>query len=183
MGSVRSDRPTLRAVEVCGWWKRDGLTVNRCPESLWLKMALDAGPFMRLGTRGSPSWPGLDPEAGYVDADCSDQVAKTACRRGGPYVLSRLAALAVDDRRRGAGFSPGPLAHLDIKRVVDAVQRAVPIPQAEIVVRRTLRRGTVRNFVRRSGMMGAKEPSHRLAKPASHLAAEERRIRSESSIL
>jgi hypothetical protein len=77
------------------------------PERLWLKMALDAGPFMRLGTRGSPSWPGLDPETGYVDADCSDQVAKTACRRGGPYVEPpyRSGALDVDDRRRWAGQS------------------------------------------------------------------------------
>src|SRR4051812_17852606 len=39
-------------------------------------MALDAGPFMRLGTRGSPSWPGFAPETGYVDADWSDQIAK-----------------------------------------------------------------------------------------------------------
>src|SRR4051812_4015268 len=71
---------------VCGWWKRDGLTVNRCPGSLCRQMALDADPFMRTGTRGSPSWPGSDPETGYVDADCSDQGAEAACRRGGPYV-------------------------------------------------------------------------------------------------
>ena len=54
--------------------------------------------------------------------------------------MSRLATLAVDDRRRRARFAPGPLARLDIERVVDAFQRAVPIPQAEIVVRRALRR-------------------------------------------
>ena len=41
---------------------------------------------MRTGTRDSPSWPGLRPQAGYVDADWQDQIAETACRRGGPYV-------------------------------------------------------------------------------------------------
>jgi hypothetical protein len=45
-----------------------------------------------------------DPETGYVDADCSDQVAEIACRRGGPYVSRRFRALAVNDRR--AGGSP-----------------------------------------------------------------------------
>src|SRR6478735_9746839 len=35
----------------------DGLTVNRRPGSLWRKMALDAAPFMRTETSGSPSWP------------------------------------------------------------------------------------------------------------------------------
>src|SRR5438874_11716124 len=45
---------------------------HRCSDSLRRKMALDAGPFTRLGTLGSPSWPGFDPETGYVDADCSD---------------------------------------------------------------------------------------------------------------
>ena len=46
-------------------------------------MALDADPLMRHETRGSPSWPGFDPETGYVDADCSDLIAETPCRRGG----------------------------------------------------------------------------------------------------
>src|SRR3954452_18854573 len=45
-------------------------------------MALDAGPFIRTGTCGSPSWPGSNPETGYVDADCSDRSAEAACRRG-----------------------------------------------------------------------------------------------------
>jgi hypothetical protein len=59
------------------------VTMSRRPA---LKISIDAGPFMRLGTRGSPSWPGFDPETGYVDADCSDQIAETARRRGGPNV-------------------------------------------------------------------------------------------------
>jgi hypothetical protein len=43
---------------------------------------------MRLGTRGSPSWPGFGPETGYLDADCSDHSAESTCRRGGPYVCA-----------------------------------------------------------------------------------------------
>src|SRR4051812_24064300 len=50
-------------------------------------MARDAVKFMRTGTRGSPSWPGQCPQAGYVDADCSDRVVEIACRQGGPYVF------------------------------------------------------------------------------------------------
>ena len=61
---LKQDRCTAepdaaRRRRVCGRWTRDGLTVDRCSASLRRKMALDAGPFMRLGTRGSPSWPGL----------------------------------------------------------------------------------------------------------------------------
>jgi hypothetical protein len=33
-------------------------------------------PFIRTGTRGSPSWQGSNPETGYVAADCSDQSAE-----------------------------------------------------------------------------------------------------------
>src|ERR1017187_4574164 len=50
---------------------------------------------MRTGTRESPSWPGLDPETGYVDADCSDQISETSCRRGGPYVFKSLLRIGV----------------------------------------------------------------------------------------
>src|SRR5829696_7208859 len=69
-------------------------------------MALDAGPFIRTGTRGSPSWPGSNPETGYVDADCSDQSADAACKRGGPYVDGTLCGLAVDDHRGRCALSP-----------------------------------------------------------------------------
>src|SRR5207245_6916215 len=44
---------------------------------------------MRTRTREPPSWPGLIPRAGYVDADWKDRIVETACRRGGPYVLGR----------------------------------------------------------------------------------------------
>src|SRR5262252_8322791 len=42
---------------------------------------------MRTGTRESPSWPGRCPETGYVDADCSDLIAKTSCGRAGHTFL------------------------------------------------------------------------------------------------
>src|SRR5215207_8411195 len=69
------------------------------------------GPFIRTGTRGSPSWPGSNPETGYVDADCSDQSAEAACRRGGPYVGGRFntcaaAAFACGLASYGLGKKP-----------------------------------------------------------------------------
>jgi hypothetical protein len=33
-------------------------------------MVLETGVIMRTTLRGSPSWPGRNPETGYVDADC-----------------------------------------------------------------------------------------------------------------
>src|SRR5438045_9189673 len=50
-----------------------------------------------------------------------------------------LHALAVDDRRRGACLSRGLLAALHVKRVVDAIERAVPGPQLEVAVHRRAR--------------------------------------------
>src|SRR5829696_5609683 len=96
-------------------------------------MALDAGPFIRTGTRGSPSWPGSNPETGYVDADCSDQSAEAACRRGGPYVEGALRGLAVDDRRRRARLPSHLLSDLNIERVVDAPQRPVPVSEIQVL--------------------------------------------------
>src|SRR3954465_2041357 len=107
-------------------------------------MALDAGPFIRTGTRGSPSWPGSNPETGYVDADCSDQSAEAACRRGGPYVDGTLCGLAVDDRRRRARLAACVLPHLNIERVVDALQRPVPVPQVEVLPDGAARRQVLR---------------------------------------
>ena len=57
-------------------------------------MALDAGPFVRTRTRGSPSWPTARRKAGYVCADRSDWTRETTCRRGGPYVLAGTEALS-----------------------------------------------------------------------------------------
>ena len=37
----RGNRGARAAQEVCGWWKRDGLTVDRCPGT-WLKWRYDA---------------------------------------------------------------------------------------------------------------------------------------------
>ena len=54
--------------------------------------------------------------------------------------MSSLGALAVDDRNCRARRAPVALAGLDIERMVDALQRAVPIPQLEIMVHRAFRR-------------------------------------------
>jgi hypothetical protein len=49
--------------------------------------------------------------------------------------LSGLGALAVDDRNTRARRAPVALAGLDIERMVDALQRAVPIPQHKVGMR------------------------------------------------
>src|SRR5271157_4801031 len=51
-----------------------------------------------------------------------------------------LDALAVDDRGGRARLARDGLAALRIKRVVDAIERAVPAPQVEIIVERRARR-------------------------------------------
>src|SRR3954454_471993 len=71
-------------------------------------MALDAGPFMRLGTRGSPSWPGFAPETGYVNADWSDQIAEALADGAGHTFSARCRAVglhvrAVEDHLQQAG--------------------------------------------------------------------------------
>src|SRR5260221_2252993 len=72
-------------------------------EPWFKKWRSDAVSFMRTGTRGSPSWPGLCPETGYVDADCSDQIAQAPCRRGGPYVFERRSGFLVLRMMPGPG--------------------------------------------------------------------------------
>ena len=54
--------------------------------------------------------------------------------------MRRLGTLIVDDVRARACFTARLLAHRDVKRMVDALQRAVPIPQLEIMVHRAFRR-------------------------------------------
>ncbi len=43
-------------------------------------------------------------------------------------------ALTVDDAGRVAGFALGFLLTLDVERMMDAIERAVPTPQAEVIV-------------------------------------------------
>src|SRR5580693_5095359 len=64
------------------------------------------------------------------------------CPRRSPHsiFLRRLGALTVDDCRARACLAARLLAHRHIKRIVAALQRAVPIPQLEIMVHRALRR-------------------------------------------
>ena len=50
--------------------------------------------------------------------------------------FSAFHALAVDDRGRRRCLALGPFATFDIERVMDAVERAVPAPQIEIIVQR-----------------------------------------------
>src|ERR1044071_6275402 len=69
----------------------------------------------------------IDEDVPFAARDLFARVETLAGRAQSPF-LSRLAALTIDDRDRGARLTPGSLARLDVERVVDAFQRAVPIP-------------------------------------------------------
>src|ERR1700680_2341774 len=60
-------------------------------------------------------------------------------RKRGSTLFSRAGALTIDDRGGWAGFTALALARGDVERVVDALQRSVPIPQHEVRMRRALR--------------------------------------------
>src|SRR4051812_22923746 len=64
--------------------------------------------------------------------------------RCGPPLFRALDALTVDDRGGRAGLSLGQLPTLDVKRVMDAIQRAVGVPAAEVVVHRAAGRQVLR---------------------------------------
>ena len=51
-----------------------------------------------------------------------------------PPFFSAFHTLTVDDAGRGAGFARGFLAALEVERMMDAIQRAVPVPQAEVIM-------------------------------------------------
>ena len=55
------------------------------------------------------------------------------CRCEPPF-FSAFHTLTVDDAGRGAGFARGFLAALEVERMMDAIQRAVPVPQAEVIM-------------------------------------------------
>src|SRR3954470_3852252 len=50
---------------------------------------------MRTGTRVSPSWPGLGPEAGYVEADRSRRTRRNHLQRGVRVMARPCGELAV----------------------------------------------------------------------------------------
>src|SRR3954451_8132574 len=58
----------------------------------------------------------------------------------GPPFFSALHALAVNDRDRRACVPRGLLAALHVERVMNAIERAVPAPELEVVVHRRARR-------------------------------------------
>src|SRR3954449_6756630 len=53
-------------------------------------MALDAVSLMRARVRGTPSWPGHDPETGYVGADRSDHSQKLLADGAGHTFLDAV---------------------------------------------------------------------------------------------
>ena len=43
-------------------------------------------------------------------------------------------ALAIDEAGCGAGFARGFLSALDVEHMMDAIQRAIPVPQAKVIM-------------------------------------------------
>jgi len=43
-------------------------------------------------------------------------------------------ALAIDEAGCGAGFARGFLSALDVEHMIDAIQRAIPVPQAKVIM-------------------------------------------------
>src|SRR4051812_19348727 len=76
------------------------------------------------------------------------------CRAKPPFD-GALCGLAVDDRRRRARLAPRILPHLNIERVVNALERSVPIPQVEV-----LPDGAARRQVLRQRLPLAPRPEH-----------------------
>src|SRR4051812_2568687 len=62
-------------------------------------MALDAVSLMRARVRGTPSWPGHDPETGYVGADRSDHSQKLLADGAGHTFLNTIAGALGDYHR------------------------------------------------------------------------------------
>jgi len=58
--------------------------------------------------------------------------------------LRRFGALAVDDGRSRAGLVTFLVAYRQVEGMMDALQRAVPVPQSEILMGRALRRQVLR---------------------------------------
>ena len=105
-------------------------------------MALEAGPFMRIGTRGSPSWQRPSSRhAGYVCADCSSFHPIVACNRGGPYVCARCRNVGADDgavehqhqlrcRTETCKTVNKLIEHASLAQPVEAFPHAVPFAEA-----------------------------------------------------
>lgn len=55
--------------------------------------------------------------------------------------FQRAAALSIDDGCRRACFASGVLAHRDVVCVVNVLQRAVPVPQHEVVGAKVVSQG------------------------------------------
>src|SRR5829696_413094 len=64
--------------------------------------------------------------------------------RARPPFQGSLYALAIDDSRGRTGFTPCLLPHLDIQHVVDAAERAVPVPPVQVLPNRAARREVLR---------------------------------------
>src|SRR4051812_36614088 len=51
---------------------------------------MDVGKLMRIRARGSPSWPGVCPKAGYVEADLSSHRRKKSLADGAGHTFFKI---------------------------------------------------------------------------------------------
>src|SRR6266403_1548925 len=72
------------------------------------------------------------------DPTCRSCPRRSPKDRAKPPFLRTLRGLRVDDRYRRTCLTSFLLAHRDIERVVDTLQRAIPVPQLQIIVHCTL---------------------------------------------
>jgi hypothetical protein len=81
--------------------------------------------------------------AGWTTTFFLARIKALRVERGAP-VLAALALWLSDDRGRRARLAPLPLACRDIERVIEALQRAIPVLQHEVAMRRALGRQVLR---------------------------------------
>src|SRR5215218_9041113 len=102
------------------------------------------GPVRWRGGRERPATGQLYPSERGACGQAPSCQRHSRTRRAKPPFYGTLCGLAVDDRRRRARFATCVLPHLNIERVVDALQRPVPVPQVKVLPDGAARRQVLR---------------------------------------
>src|SRR5215213_3708837 len=102
------------------------------------------GPVRWRGGRERPATGQLYPSERGACGQAPSCQRHSRTRRAKPPFDGTLCGLAVDDRRSRARFAACVLPHLNIERVVDALQRPVPVPQVKVLPDGAARRQVLR---------------------------------------
>ena len=98
----------------------------------WRKMALDAGPLMRIGMRESPSWPIAKLKGRIRFRRLFRPTSNIACGPGGPYVSARSLLMGAND---GAVDQQMLIVAIGCQSRVYALSCASMAPAAETPIR------------------------------------------------